>query len=53
MAKYSYEFKKKVVTEYLNNKGSYKYLANKYGIKSHKNILDWVKAYQKLGIILL
>lgn len=24
-------------------------MANKYGIKSHRNILDWVKAYQKLG----
>ena len=28
MAKYSYEFKKKVVTAYLNGKGGYKYLAN-------------------------
>ena len=30
MAKYKFEFKKKVVFAYLNNKGSYVYLAKKY-----------------------
>ncbi len=49
MAKYSYEFKKKVVMEYLNNKGSLQDLATKYGIKSNRNILTWVKSYEKLG----
>ncbi len=49
MAKYSYEFKKKIVMEYLSNKGSLEDLATKYGIKSSRNILTWVKSYEKLG----
>ena len=49
MAKYSYEFKKKVVTAYLNGKGGYKYLANYYGIPACTNIKKWVLAYQRLG----
>ncbi len=49
MAKYSYEYKKKIVMEYLNNKGSYKTLANKYGVKSHENIIKWVKCYKEFG----
>lgn len=36
MAKYSCEFKRKVVKDYINNKGGYKYLANKYKL-SDKN----------------
>lgn len=34
MEKYSYKFKKKVVKEYINNKGSLEELAKKYGVKS-------------------
>ena len=49
MAKYSYEFKKKVVTAYLNGKGGYKYLANYYGIPAWTNIKKWVLSYQRLG----
>ena len=49
MAKYSYEFKKKVVTAYLNGKGGYKYLANYYSIPAWTNIKKWVLAYQRLG----
>lgn len=49
MAKYSYEFKKKIVMEYVSNKGSLQDLATKYGIKSSRNILTWVKSYEKLG----
>ena len=49
MAKYSYEFKKKVVTAYLNGKGGYKYLADYYGIPAWTNIKKWVLAYQRLG----
>ena len=30
MAKYSYEFKKKIVKAYLNCEGGYKYLSKKY-----------------------
>ena len=32
MAKYSYEFKKKVVQEYLDGKGGYAYIAKQNGI---------------------
>ena len=33
MAKYSFEFKKKVVKDYLEGKGGCGYLANHYGIE--------------------
>ena len=49
MAKYSYEFKKKVVTAYLNGEGGYVYLANYYGIPAWTNIKKWVLSYQILG----
>ena len=32
MAKYSYELKMKIVQDYLNQRGGYLFLANKYGI---------------------
>ena len=34
MAKYSYEFKKKVVQAYLNGEGGYTHLAEKYDVKN-------------------
>ena len=49
MAKYSYEFKKKVVQEYLDGNGGYEYLAKKYGIAKHTQVMDWVKSYQTFG----
>ena len=49
MSKYSYEFKKKVVLEYLAGKGGPVILARKYGIPSETRIKEWVKAYQNLG----
>lgn len=49
MAKYSYEFKKKIVEAYLNDEGVYKYLADKYYIPSFNNIKKWVRAYQANG----
>ncbi len=49
MAKYSFEFKKKIVSAYLNGEGSYKYLANHYDIPAWTNIKKWVLSYQKLG----
>lgn len=36
MAKYTYEFKKKVVNDYLNGRGGYGFLAKTYGIPSKK-----------------
>lgn len=34
MAKYSFEFKQKVVQEYLNDEGGYVLVAKKYGISN-------------------
>ena len=49
MAKYSFEFKKKVVEEYLRGNGGEKYLAQKYGIPSSTTINQWVKNYSSKG----
>ncbi|MBQ8525664.1 MAG: hypothetical protein IJ460_02940 [Clostridia bacterium] len=49
MAKYSYEFKLKVVHSYLNGEGSYAYLAKKYNIPAKRNIEEWVHTYKEFG----
>ena len=49
MAKYSYEFKLKVVQAYLNGEGGYGYLAKKYNIPSKRNIDEWVHTYKEFG----
>ncbi len=49
MAKYSYEFKMKIVRAYLNGEGGYIYLSKKYGISAHKSIEEWVYAYREFG----
>lgn len=49
MAKYSFEFKLKVVEEYLQGLGGYKYLAKKYSIPDKGTVRDWVKKYIELG----
>ena len=49
MTKYTFEFKKKVVLEYLNGGIGYILLAKKYGIKSEANIKVWVSKYKKYG----
>ena len=49
MAKYSLEFKKKVVDAYLNAEGSYEYLAKIYNIPAWSNIKKWVLSYSKMG----
>ena len=49
MAKYSYEFKKQVVNEYLSGKGSYNYLAQIYGIPDKTPIQNWVQNYKHYG----
>ena len=49
MAKYSFEFKKKVVQEYLNGEGSYGYLSKKYNVASKEHIHIWVKSYEEFG----
>jgi len=49
MAKYSYEFKLKVVQAYLNGEGSYDFLAKKYNISACSKFQSWVAAYRELG----
>ena len=49
MAKYSYEYKKKVVQAYLNGEGGYTHLAEKYGVKNKRQVLNWVHSYNELG----
>ncbi len=49
MAKYSYEFKKKVVQAYLNGEGGYKYLAQKYNVPAFNNIKKWINSYKEFG----
>ena len=49
MAKYSYEFKRKVVQAYLDGKGSYPTIAKQYNIPNDTQVVRWVHAYKELG----
>jgi len=49
MAKYSFEFKKKIVTEYLTGNDSHSSLANKYGVPAKSNVKKWIDNYQSYG----
>ena len=49
MAKYSFEFKKKIVIAYLNGEGGYEYLAKRYDIPQKCIVKRWIKAYEALG----
>jgi transposase len=49
LAKYSFEFKKMVVQAYLKGEGGAQYLSSKYGVPAHRNIQQWINAYQKYG----
>mgnify|MGYP000852866137 CR=1 FL=1 len=49
MAKYSFEIKKKIVSEYLSRNKSSSYLARKYGITNKNEILKWIAIYKRLG----
>ncbi|WP_170140761.1 helix-turn-helix domain-containing protein [Oceanobacillus arenosus] len=50
MAKYSEEFKMKIVTEYLQGNFGYVSLAKKYNISSTNRIYEWVRAYKSQGM---
>ncbi|SEQ38780.1 transposase, partial [Ignavigranum ruoffiae] len=50
MAKYSLEFKMKIVSEYLSGTIGMKTLTKKYKIKSSQELRTWVNAYKTLGI---
>jgi len=49
MAKYSFEFKKKVVLAYLNGEGGYDYLSKLYGVPSDVYVKLWVDNYNSFG----
>ena len=49
MAKYCFDFKKKIVISYLNGEGGYGYLAKKYSIPSSTRVEEWIKAYKTHG----
>lgn len=49
IAKYSYEFKKKMVLEYINGMGSYLNLCRKHSISDNQSIRQWVSSYKKFG----
>ena len=49
MAKHSFEFKKKVVLEYLNGCGGTDYLSHKYNLGSNSQLRRWIAAYRTFG----
>lgn len=49
MNKYNFDFRKKVVQEYLNGTMGTKSLAKKYGIPSNKTIRVWVASFKTYG----
>ena len=49
MPKYSFELKLQVVNDYLKGKGSHKFLAKQYRIKSSSQVKQWVKLYKEFG----
>lgn len=49
MAKYSFDFKKKIVQKYLNGEGGYGYLAKKFNIPAKSNVERWIAAFNKFG----
>ena len=49
MAKHSYEFKKQLVSEYLDNQGNYASISQKHGMSDSCQLRKWVAAYKKLG----
>ncbi|WP_110936883.1 helix-turn-helix domain-containing protein [Salipaludibacillus neizhouensis] len=50
MAKYSEEFKMKLVTEYLYGNLGYKSLSKKYNIPSSTPLKNWVRSYKTQGM---
>lgn len=49
MSKYSFELKKKIVLEHLNTGIGSKLLAEKYDVKSPKQIRQWIHNYNEFG----
>ncbi len=49
MAKYSYEFKKRIVKAYLKGEGSHGYLAKEYGVSNKVIVKTWIDNYKAFG----
>ena len=49
MAKFSFEFKKKIVQEYLDGKGGVGYIAKQYNISHESQLWRWINAYREFG----
>ena len=49
MAKYSFEFKKQIVHEYLSCKGGSNFLAQKHGVPQGKMVRNWINSYKEFG----
>ena len=49
MSKYSFDFKKKVVMEYLSGAGGWDYLTKKYELGTNSQLRRWVAAFQLFG----
>lgn len=50
IVKYADDFKAVVVREYLRGRIGYGRLAEKHGVKSKRQVIDWVNAYKKFGV---
>ncbi|WP_161878994.1 helix-turn-helix domain-containing protein [Alkalibacterium sp. MB6] len=49
MKKYTFEYKLKVVNEYLNGNETYESLAEKYQLSTPTNVVTWVRLYKQFG----
>jgi len=49
MAKYNFEFKMKVVQEYLSGEGGVAFLSKKYSIPSKRDLGKWIAVYNEFG----
>ena len=49
MAKYSFEFKKQIVLEYLSGAGGSDFLAKKHGVPQGKMVRNWINIYREFG----
>ena len=48
---YSKELKLSAINDYLNEKGSLSTICMKYGLRSKKQLIDWIKVYNSGGIL--
>ena len=49
MAKYSFEFKKQIVLEYLSGGGGSNFLAQKHSVPQGKMVRNWINSYKEFG----